>query len=307
MRYALHGFVVEASAPLSLLDATTVADAPKLVVRFGDAEEPTDLPVSSTLYRVAYDDAGTVPYWTVARLGDRVVLRVHGRADFGIRGSHIEVMPHPGVDPVVVEQVLIDLVLPRAMHALGFPCLHASAVRLPSGQAVALTAEAGTGKSTLCAALVECGGLLLSDDAISPRLAAGRLVVPPAYPSLRLWADSAVAVFGHDDFPRAARHRKHRVGCASAEPAPLGGVFVLEHARELSSPQRARMASSEALQMLAQGVHRLVADDPCASAAEFELLSELVAQVPVYRLRFSHDYDGLGELVRMVESDVESD
>lgn len=301
MRYALHGFVVEASAPLSLLDASEADGEPQLEVRFAEAEEPSPLPAAHTLYRVAYDEAGATPYWTVARFERGVLLRVHASADFWIRPGAIEVVPHPGVDPVVVEQVLVDLVVPRALHAMGHPCLHASAVRIASGNAVAFTAEAGTGKSTLCAALVERGGVLLSDDAIAPRLEAGRIVVPPSYPSMRLWRDSTVAVFGHDDFPKAARHKKHRVSSGSADPAPLARLYVLERNAQLSAPRLARMSSSEAFQMLAEGIHRLVADDPQACAAEFELLSELVAQVPVYRLRFSHDYERLDELVRVIE------
>lgn len=303
MRYALHGFVVEASAPLHLLDETSAEDEPTLSIHFGLAQEPALLPDASVLYRVVFDEDERVPYWTVARAERGTLLRVHDRADFWIRGGDIDVVPHPEVASVVVEQVLVDLVAPRALHALGFPCLHASAVRLTSGRAVAFTAEAGTGKSTLCAALVARGGQLLSDDAIAPRIEDDQLRVHPAYPSLRLWADSTVAVFGHDDFPTAARHRKHRVGCDRAEASPLERLFVLEHEGGQTIPSRTRMKSSEALQKLAEGIHRLVADEPKACAAEFALLSELVARVPIYRLRFSHDYRALDRLVQLVEAD----
>ncbi len=301
MRYALHGFVVEASAPLSLLDETSASDDPTLSINVGPAQEPPGLTDASILYRVVFDDAGGVPYWTVARTDRGTLLRVHERADFWIRGGNIDVVPCPEMSWAVVEQVLVDLVAPRALHALGFPCLHASAVRLTSGKAVAFTAEAGTGKSTLCAALVARGGQLLSDDAIAPRIEARRLWVHPAYGSLRLWRDSTVAVFGHDDFPTAARHQKHRVACDRGEATSLEGLFVLEHQRAQVRPSRTRMTSSEALRKLAEGIHRLVADEPKACAAEFELLSELVARVPIFRLRFSHDYRALDAVVQLVE------
>jgi len=302
MRYALHGFVVEASAPLTLLEVAEPEEErpPILSIQFHPACAAQPLDDARVLYGVHYDEEGTVPYWTVARHAERLRFHVHEQADFWLEGGQITVVPLPSIPGAVVEQLTVDLVVPRALHGLGIPCLHASAVRLSSGKAVAFMAETGTGKSTLCAMLTRRGGELLSDDAVAPQVVEGRVMVPPSYPSVRLWPDSATAVFGHDDFPNAARHHKRRVTSGSGVAAPLGGVYVLAK-RDGGPPERERLSASEALKELAGSVHRLVDDDPRASAAEFALLGDLVAEVPVWRLHFAHDYRALPDVADLIE------
>ncbi|MEM9874479.1 MAG: hypothetical protein AAF928_06270 [Myxococcota bacterium] len=264
-------------------------------------------PLEQSLYEVFVDAAQTRLSWVVARVENRLLFRWVDQADFWLDGRRVTITPVPGADMAAVEQGAVDLVLPRVLHRLGRPCLHAAAVRLPGReQAAIFLAPSGSGKSTLAASVAQRGGALLADDAVAPwRRDDGVVVVPPAYPSLRLWADSAKALYGEASrFPIAPRRQKRRVTGDLAEAAPLAAMFFLEPDRSCRTapPRCARLPASESLARLVEYVLRLTHDDPSSQAAEFDILAAAAAQAPMFRLRFPHRFAALDEVMAAVEA-----
>lgn len=295
MRHEVHGVVIQTRDPFEIL-IPYHGDAPTtLTVEVAEAACPSDL-TSDVLYEVA--EAGRAR-WTVARL-EQLVFRVHPIVDVFLEGHHARCVPHPGVARGAVEQAFIDVVLPRFLHLLGHPCLHAAAMVWPESGATAIVAPTGAGKSTLCAAMTEAGAQFLSDDTIAPTVEQdGVPFIPPAYPALRLWSDSATAIFGRDDFPLAGRRDKRRVRRETHVATALRALVSLDP-DGASPPRLTRMTSTETMSLLAASVLRLVPDDQTAMTSEFRLLSSIVGSVPGWRLRFRHDYDQLPTLVELL-------
>lgn len=299
MRHAVAGLVLESNRALPLPRSDC---EPTVTAEFRDEEPPVDLARWTSLYTVPYPKYPSEPFWTVARRGDVLLLRVHGFADFVLRarGRWISCHPWPTTPSEVVEQLLIDIVLPRISHLLGRPCLHAAAVLL-DGIAIAFAAPSGSGKSTLCAALTNRGARMVCDDALAMSLDENELRVSAAYPSVRIWSDSATALFDSDAFPLATpRVRKLRVERPfAARDHELRHIFLLTP--DGSAPRLTDVAGTAALRELMQSVHRLVPDDRGAIAAEFRVLSEVVARIPIHRLHFRHAYDELPQVADLIE------
>jgi hypothetical protein len=89
-----------------------------------------------------------------------------------------------------LRHLLLDQALPRAWAQLGFCVLHASAVQLESGSAIAFMGNSGAGKSTIAAALQARGCSLVSDDCLSVAVAGGQPAIVPSYRGQRLNRDS---------------------------------------------------------------------------------------------------------------------
>src|SRR6476660_5148739 len=80
----------------------------------------------------------------------------------------------------------------------GVVCLHASAVVI-GDQAIALLGPAGSGKSTTAAAFSNLGYNVIAEDVVTLDDRENNFWVRPAYPCIRLWPASVVALFGADE------------------------------------------------------------------------------------------------------------
>jgi len=255
------------------------------------------------LYSLSFAQRTDRPFLTVWRRAPCYLIRVHSSADFSItpNGTEITCRPLPTCPPASLEQLLLDQILPRVMHLRAEPCLHASAAQLPGGGVAALVGPAGSAKSTTCAALCRAGSALVCDDALRAVPSEGDTKVLPSYGSLRLWPDSADALAGGaESLPLASpRTSKRRLAQALASgPLQLSRVYALE---EGDGPiETTTLDRTDALQVLAASILRLDPDQADALEAEFHMLTGIVAQVPVVRLRFRHEWSELDQLVQTI-------
>jgi hypothetical protein len=219
----------------------------------------------------------------------------------------------PGVTEDAVQLDLIGRVLPLVLGLRGSLCLHASAVAI-GGSALAFVAPKGTGKSTLALALVAGGGVLLADDltGLAPgwpaRVLPGVTRVRVRTDALRVvrgWAD----VLGHALPEPAVEAIDDKValplGSEAAEPAPwvaLDAVYVLEAAAPDTegAAERHRLSPREAVAELLGHLKLGATLDRERAAVEFGRIIDLVARVPVYRLRIARRLERLPEVVAQV-------
>lgn len=195
---------------------------------------------------------------------------------------------------------LLGPVMGFVLRLRGVPCLHASAAGAGAGgRAIAFAGHAGSGKSTLAAALGLRGHPVLTEDVLALRWEDGVPRAAPGYPLVRLWPASSAAMFGAAEaLPRITPTWDKRFlalggpGVAFASEAmELQAVCVLDDRG--GSGGLVRLAPSEALVWLVAHAYSTHILDRAMRAAEFERLSRLAAQVPVFRVSPPAEFDRL--------------
>ncbi len=210
--------------------------------------------------------------------------------------------------------------LPLAATLRGLEVLHASGVVI-GGNAVLISGAAGAGKSSLAAALVRSGGLLLSDDAVALRLpegaggagsdeeagsaggAEGALVAHAGSLALQLRAPederlSASERAALGDPAGAAEDKQRYVSTAAPPPAPLGGLFLLE--RSAAQPALERVEAVSPFALLAS-TFNLSVRTPERLRRQLDVVATIAGAGLVYRLRVQPGVDATALAVRVRE------
>ncbi|MBW7886441.1 MAG: hypothetical protein H3C34_28200 [Caldilineaceae bacterium] len=106
-------------------------------------------------------------------------------------GNEIVVQPVPASLDSDVRVFLLGSCFGALLHQRGLLVLHASGICVHN-RAVIFTGRSGAGKSTLLGELLNRGHRMMADDVCAVvQDDDGTLVVLPAYPRTRLWADAA--------------------------------------------------------------------------------------------------------------------
>jgi len=263
----------------------------------GEAQSPDAAPsvrfaeaLDRAFYRFSYADGTRI---VVDRAGDNVWATVPEGATVEDTGTY-----------------LLGPTMGFVLRLRGLVCLHASAVEI-GGAAVAFAGEAGAGKSSLAAAFAQRGHRVLTDDVGALRLLDGRVHVAPAYPRVRLWPDSADALFGsRDALPRITpswdkRYLDLNDGARrfADEPLALAAIYVLRRGRRDLSPSIQALDPRTALIELVPQMYSTRLLDGPMRAREFEFLSILVAAVPVLRLTCPEAFGRIHEVCDAVLRD----
>ena len=206
---------------------------------------------------------------------------------------------------------LLGPILGCLLRLRGVTCLHASAV-LIEGRAVALVGPAGSGKSSTAAALAAKGFPVLSDDIVALDQRDSRLWAQPGYPRLNLWPDSVQALYGASDqlplitppWPKRFLDVAKPPLAFHPAPAPMGAVYLLEATDEPGLPQVQMSNNRAGLVSLVANTYANYLLDPPLRAREFKLLGEVIASVPVRRLRFAATPQSFGQLPGVILEDL---
>jgi len=207
---------------------------------------------------------------------------------------------------------LIGPVLGFALRLRGTVCLHASSISI-GGRAVALLGMAGAGKSTTAACFAGLGYPVVSDDVVVLTEEGSRFLVQPGYPRINLWPDSVRALFGSEDFlPKITPTWEKRYLALDqngrrfrSQPLPLGAVYVLgEREPGLTMPIIEELSGIVALTTLVGNtyVHYLLDRD--MGRRDFDVLSRVVAHIPVHRVRPVADSTKLSALCASIVADT---
>ena len=244
---------------------------------------------------------------SLARQDGDYWLRVPGYADFRIRLQPCSVQVVPlGVtlDPVTLEHLLVDQILPRVLAQHGASLVHASAVRIGARQ-VLFAAPSGWGKSTLAGLLHRAGYRVLSDDCVQlVSCEDGRIGVIPTYPSLRLNTDSLDALFPDQGQTAPVAHYtdKRRVPMPAppdlARPLPVDAIYLLgEPAQDDAAPRIQPTSPAAVCLALIRHSFRLDLGDRIASAAQLRQCGAIASAVPGFELHYPRDHARGGELI----------
>lgn len=188
---------------------------------------------------------------------------------------------------------LLGPVMGFVLRLRGTVCLHASAVAVDD-RAIALVGPPGSGKSTTAAAFARSGFRVFSDDVVPLTDKGDYFLVPPAYPRVNLWPDSVLSLFGSEDsLPRITptwdklylslgQNGYH----FASMPLPLGAIYILDSRdRTLTAPVIEAVSAKEALITLVPNTYVNYLLDQNMRRTEFDVLSRIVSEIPVRRVR----------------------
>jgi hypothetical protein len=207
---------------------------------------------------------------------------------------------------------LVGPVLGFVLRLKGITPLHASAVAIED-QAIALVGVGGAGKSTTAAAFARLGFSVLSDDVAPLEDVRGEFLVAPGYPRVNLWPDSVRALLGSEDaLPRITpTWGKHYLPLDQdrrqfeSRRLPLGALYFLgERDPARSEPLIEEVAAGEALLSLVANSYVNYVLDRDMRRREFELLSRLVARVPMRRILPSADPSSILAMCETIAEDA---
>lgn len=212
--------------------------------------------------------------------------------------------------PSTVEDMatyLLGPILAFIVRLRGALALHAGAVAI-DGVAFVITGVAGAGKSTTTAAFLDRGAALLTDDVSvidwdgdTPRVQSG-------YPRVRLWNDSAAALYGSAEaLPLLTPTWSKRFVDArqkfASEPVPIGAIVVLAPRHE-APPNVRRLKGHEAAMALLARTSMTHLLDPSQRRNELGEVTRLVERIPVYEVTPRDDLHATGELLDTIAAAV---
>ncbi|MGH9743788.1 MAG: hypothetical protein ACRD51_15700 [Candidatus Acidiferrum sp.] len=191
--------------------------------------------------------------------------------------------------------------------------LHASTVSI-AGHAIALCGASEAGKSTTAAALALRGIPVLAEDVSPVKEEAEGFFIEPGYPRICLWPGAVEALFGRQDaLPQLTPNWEKRFLALDgvqakfeAERRSLGAIYLLApRTEEKDAPRVESLGMREALLELVQNTYMNWLLDREQRAAELDVLSRLVARVPVRRIVPHSDPARLGALCDLIVTDAE--
>ena len=210
---------------------------------------------------------------------------------------------------------LLGPIMGFVLRRKGVTPLHASAVGV-AGSAMVFCGDAQSGKSTTAAALGLRGVPVLCEDIVALGWTGNRYWVEPGYPRVCVWPDSVEKLMGRRDaLPLLTPNWEKRylpldgvLARFAAERRPVGGIYLLaaRTAKE-QSPRIEKVSPKEALFELVQNTYMNWLPDREQRAREFDVLTQLVVQVPVRRL-VAHrggDEKHMSELFSAILGDAE--
>ena len=191
-------------------------------------------------------------------------------------------------------------------------CLHASGVEL-HGKAVLLCGDTGYGKSTTAAALALRGAPGLSEDIVPLELTKGEFWAVPGYPRICLWPEATANLMGDPNgLPRLTPVWEKRYLALDGVRArfaqsklPLGLIYIIaprSHAADV--PRSENLLPKDALLELVKNTYMNWLLNREQRAEEFNVLGNLVQQVPVRRLIPHSDRAKITQLCELIESDA---
>ncbi len=218
--------------------------------------------------------------------------------------------------PLTIEDLATYLagpVLGFALRRRGVLPFHASAARL-GDHAVLLCGESEAGKSTMAASLALAGFPVLAEDISPIKEESGIFCVEPGYPRICLWPDAVQNLFGTPEaLPLLTPNWEKRFlaldgARAKFEPQrrPLGVVYIFSPRQEEGrAPRIEDLGARDALLGLVQNTYMNWLLDRGQRAEELDVLSRIVARVPVRRIVPHVDPARIGALRDLIVADAE--
>ena len=200
--YTLYGVNVRSSFPFSVCPRSQASEHQLSVDLFANRLADQERLRFNRIFFTSPDLNGlgkAISRVMIAPGTNQFLIEITDTTDFIIDDQTILVYPHhTSVENRLIEMLLLSTVLPYWLETQGYLSLHSAAVSW-NDQAILIMGDSHSGKSSLCAALVNQGLLLVSDDVCVIGINDQQFILYPAYPMMRLWPDTANSISNNID------------------------------------------------------------------------------------------------------------
>ena len=314
MIYQLYGLTLQTDfrfrSPLPVAEESSEADiifsvSPATVNPLGNR--------GRRLYRsvAAQDDT---PIFFIEEYVDRVVFTFTGLVRYHVIGGKRVIAERLGdIADSLIEIHFLGLISSYLLESRGMLALHASAAATQHG-AIAFLAGNKGGKTSLAAAFVQAGDMLLTDDILATLVEPDRVVGAPGFPQMRMWPEHAEKLIGESEaFERVLPNIDKRFvplssvgrGDFCSEPQQMRAFFVPDRQ---SSSDAIRIEPIEGAAvfkiLLVNGFTAGIAEACGFREMRFRAIALLAQRVPVYRLVYPEGIQHLPEVRRAILSTI---
>ena len=292
------------------VEVVSEIDLPEFVAWDGRGRRPSGPPISIRIGRVPDTLAGATGDGFLQARFDAFLLNVDGVGRYLVQnGAEVVIEPAVEASEHDIRVYLLGSCIGGLLHQRGMLVLHASAIANADG-ATLLCGHSGAGKSTLLGELLGRGHRMLVDDvcAISAE-GAGRLMVEPAYPRTRLWADAARKL-GRDvaGLPRTQPGMdKYELQVPEHfwdAPAALRRIYVLTSSERDDLRLEQLPAVERFATLLDHTYRREFLTGLALQPRHFELAAAAARAVPITRVARPAEPFRLSELADLIERDL---
>lgn len=291
-RCSIYGLGISANRPIPSVPSSPI-ESIDVNIHFGSVPAWIYELESQLSYTAEYTDSSGQPVLRVFRLLDGKYhhFRYADNTEFLVdhTGSEIWTAWQP---PLTIEDTatyLLGPIMGFTMLLRGIGCLHASAV-VVDAKAVALVGPAGSGKSTTAAAFSNTGFDILADDVVTLDHRDGDFLVRPAYPCIRLWPASVRTLYGSESHlplltPNWDKRYLDLTPRFPSQSVPLSAIYLFgERVGEPGAPFVRPIDRTKALLSLIANTYTNYLIDKSMQARQFDLLTRVLAEVPVRRV-----------------------
>lgn len=250
----------------------------------------------------------------LAEIDGRYLLRFPEIVDFLISSSGDTVLYFQvsNIPEETIRHLILDQVIPRILGQQGHLVLHASAIQLQDGKAVVFLGDTGWGKSTLASSYYENGGQLITDDCLLIKIVDNKVFCVPNYYGLRLYPDSAEAIFKtHKQYKLVAHYTSkerlilHSIESKTEGLIPISSIFLLSDPSEecLDSVNVQKVEGAEKIMAIVEQTFLMNFKDKTVVSKQFRNASEVTELSPaIFRLSYTRDYELLTEVRDTVQT-----
>jgi hypothetical protein len=297
-QYEAYGLLFRSNSFITgLMPATSSIRRPDIRINLGSVPDRDAPDCEDKLrYTSSYLDAAGEPALVIWNLNDGAFLRMSysDGTEFWL-DRQLETMWVHWAEGSSLENALSYLlgpVLGLVLRLRGVVCLHASAVAI-NGHSIVFVGAEGAGKSTTAAAFAKKGFAVLSDDIVALVEQGCIFHVLPAYPRVNLWPNSVGLLYGSPDaLPRIMPDWDKRCLTLGQDSEtrfeertlPIGAIYVLGDPSSRAVNGVERISQKTAMITLVTNTYATNFLDARQRAEEFEVLSRLVAAVPVRKI-----------------------
>lgn len=237
----------------------------------------------------------------------QIHLRVPGLGRFFMdRGEVMTVEATPAASQHKLRVYILGMALGALLHQRGFLVLHGGACVVGEG-ASGFLGYSGAGKSTTTSALAARGYPILTDDLMAIHFSeSSHLEVFPGLPTVKLWPDTADALFPGKGAPFAQgsffKRRVHLPQSFADHPKRLQNLFILSWSMPETTPVTCvRVEPMQAIaEVRKQSFHPELISPMGRDHAFLDQAARLIRSCPVWRLRRPYmlaAIDGVFDLV----------